>query len=229
LVSIARLSLFILLRWGDYPELGDVRKGDKVKRLVILLLLSPLVACAEDRDYLDTIPVFWRTLYPDGGEGLYCGAGFRAYDRSYNIEHVYPMSWVGKALRCGDRQRCRRESRRFNQIESDMHNMYPARKDLNRERGSYPFRELRGERHVERGCDLEIDHRARAVEPRPAARGNIARAMLYMADRYDLEIYERQRRLLLQWHREDPPDEAERARNRAIERVQGSANPWIDG
>jgi deoxyribonuclease-1 len=191
------------------------------------LLFCPLLALADGRSYLDTIPVFWRTLYPDGGEGLYCGHAFRAYDRSYNVEHVYPMSWVTKKLRCGDRQRCRRESARFNEIESDMHNMYPARKDLNRERGSYPFRELRGENRVERGCDLEIDHRSRAVEPRPASRGNIARAMLYMADRYDLEIYERQRRMLLQWHHDDPVDDAESDRNRAIARVQGNANPWI--
>jgi deoxyribonuclease-1 len=106
--------------------------------------------------------------------------------------------------------------------------MYPVRKDLNRERGAYPYREIRGERRVEPGCDLEIDHRARAVEPRPASRGNIARAMLYMEDRYGLEIYERQRRMLLDWHRADPVDEHERWRNRRIAEVQGEVNPWIE-
>lgn len=200
-----------------------------MKRIAFLLLLWPVLGCAEQAPaYLDTIPVFWRTLYPDGGEGLYCGTAFQAYDRSYNIEHVYPMAWVARALRCGDRQTCRRNSPRFNRIESDMHNMYPARKDLNKARGSYPFREIRGERRVERGCDLEIDHRARAVEPRPAVRGDIARAMLYMADRYDLTIYQRQRRTLETWHREDPPDEAERRRNQRIAATQGRANHWID-
>ncbi len=199
-----------------------------MKRVIVVLLLIPLVACAEPRAYLDTIPVFWRTLYPDGGEGLYCGAAFGAHDRDYNIEHVYPMSWVTRALRCGDRQACRRNSRRFNQIESDMHNMYPARKDINRARGSYPFREINGERWIESDCDFEIDHRRRLVEPRPASRGNVARAMLYMADRYDLTIYERQRRMLLEWHRDDPADDAERRRNRWITEAQGSANPWID-
>ena len=35
-----------------------------------------------------------------------------------------------------------------------MHNMYPARKDLNKARGAYPYREIRGERRVEalRAC-----------------------------------------------------------------------------
>lgn len=199
-----------------------------MKRVIFGLMFLPVVAAAAPHGYLDTIPVFWRTLYPDGGEGLYCGERFAARDRSYNIEHVFPMSWVTKTLGCGDRDACRRNSRRFNEIESDMHNMYPARKDINRMRGSYPFREIRGEQHIERGCDFEIDHRAHVVEPRPEVRGNIARAMLYMADRYGLQIYEKQRRMLLEWHRDDPVDDAERRRNEQISAVQGNANPWIE-
>lgn len=198
-----------------------------MKQIVFLLWFTPALVLAGSADYLDTVPQFWRTLYPDGGTGLYCGRTFAARDRDYNIEHVYPMAWVTRALRCGDRHNCRRNSRRFNQIESDMHNMYPARKDLNRARASYPYREIRGEKRVERGCDLEIDHRSRVVEPRPASRGNIARAMLYMEDRYGLKIYERQRRQLLQWHRADPVDEHERWRNRRIAEVQGEPNHWI--
>jgi deoxyribonuclease-1 len=193
-----------------------------------MLWFVPCLAWSDAMNYLGTIPVFWRTLYPDGGEGLYCGAEFSAHDRDYNVEHVYPMGWVSRALRCGDRHACRKNSKQFNAIESDMHNMYPARRDLNKARGSYPYREIRGEHRVERDCDLEIDHRARAVEPRPESRGNIARAMLYMEGRYDLKLYDRQRRLLLEWHRSDPADEPERRRNRRIAEAQGAGNPWIE-
>ena len=199
-----------------------------MKRLVFVLLLAPSMVVGEASRYLDVIPTFWRTLYPDGGQGLYCGATFSAYDRDYNIEHVYPMSWVGKALRCGDRAACRRSSARFNEIESDMHNMYPARRDLNHKRGAYPYREIAGEQWIEPGCDFEIDYRARAVEPRPASRGNIARAMLYMAEEYGLEIYQRQRGLLLDWHRADPVDAAEKQRNQQIVSLQGKSNRWIE-
>jgi deoxyribonuclease-1 len=195
---------------------------------MFLLLLIPPLAVAEPRNYLDTIPIFWRELYPEGGEGLYCGSHFAARDRDYNIEHVFPMSWVGRELRCGDRDACRRSSRRFNQIESDMHNMYPARKDINRQRGAFAYREIAGEHWVERSCDLEIDYRKRVVEPRPASRGNIARAMLYMADRYQMPIYERQRQMLLGWHRDDPPDDEERWRNRRIGEIQGNTNSWVE-
>lgn len=199
-----------------------------MKRLVFLLLFTPFPALASPGNYLDTVPVFWRTLYPDGGQGLYCGAKFAPHNRLYNIEHVYPMAWVTRALGCGKRDACRRNSRRFNDIESDMHNLYPVRKDINRARGAYPYREIRGARRVEPDCDLEIDHRARVVEPPPASRGNIARAMLYMEDRYGLTLYERQRRLLLEWHRSDPVDAHERWRNNRIAEVQGELNPWIE-
>ncbi len=195
--------------------------------LVILLLsLSPLVRA----DYLETIPVFWKTLYPNGGKGLYCGKNFKRFDRRYNIEHVFPMSWVTHALRCGDRHHCRRVSRRFNEIESDMHNMYPARRDLNKRRGAMAYAIVKGEHWVKPDCDLEIDARRRWVEPRPAVCGDIARALLYMADRYpELKLYRRQRDLMLRWNRQDPPDAAEKVRNRRIRKVQGRGNPWIEG
>lgn len=203
----------------------------KLPALTCLLFVLSLSVSAADRQsagYLDTIPVFWSNLYPDGGETLYCGVKFKPRDRRTNIEHVYPMSWVTKSLRCGDRDRCRQVSEKFNRIESDMHNLFPSLKSTNKMRGSMPFAMIKGERRVEPRCDLEIDYRSRRVEPRPAVRGDIARAALYMADRYDLELYRRQRELLERWHRQDPPGEEERRRNEVIERLQGNRNPWID-
>ena len=201
-------------------------KGHAIAGMLAVVLFS-LTAGARS-DYLEDIPLFWRTLYPHGGKGLYCGKKFGRYDRRYNIEHVFPMAWVIRELRCGDRQHCRDRSARFNEIESDMHNMFPARRDLNRRRGAMAYGIVQGERWVEPGCDFEIDERHRRVEPRPAVRGDIARAMLYMADRYDLKLYRRQRELMRRWNREDPPDAAEKARNRRIRRLQGNGNPWID-
>jgi deoxyribonuclease-1 len=52
--------------------------------------------------------------------------------------------------------------------------------------------------------------------------------MLYMSDRYGLEIYSRQRKLLQRWQELDPPDAMERRRNERIEAVQGNRNPLID-
>ncbi len=202
--------------------------------LLLLLLLSSLPLLAEapdlpgDRNYLDSLRTFWRTLYPDGGETLYCGYRFQPYDRKVNVEHVYPMNWVVRQLGCGNRNRCRRTSARFNEIESDMHNLYPALAEVNELRGSMPFDEIPGEHHAVAHCDFEVDLRRRRVEPRPEARGRIARAMLYMAGRYGLTLYERQRRLLERWHRRHPPDAAERLHDRLVRRLQGVDNPFID-
>ncbi len=194
-----------------------------------LLAWSVLPAwAAEPPAYLAAIPVFWAELYPDGGRSLYCGRPFKRGDRQVNIEHVYPMGWVVRSLGCGTRKRCRRRSAMFNRIESDFHNLYPALREVNKARGAMKFDEIPGERWTFAGCDLEIDRRQRRVEPRTAVRGDIARAMLYMEGRYGLRIFKRQRAMLLRWHRDDPPDAAERTRNDRIERLQGRRNPWID-
>lgn len=191
---------------------------------IFFLAYSPVYA---ESDYLKLIPVFWSQLYPNGGETLYCGVDFAARDGRVNIEHVFPMSWVTKALGCGTRQQCRDKSAQFNRIESDMHNLFPALKVINQARGAMAYAEVRGEAHVVPGCDLEIDDRARKVDPRPAVRGDIARAMLYMADRYHLTLYKRQKKLLLEWHKKDGPDPEERRRNNLIRQIQGNANPYI--
>ncbi len=200
------------------------------KRLLVAALtaLLGLGAQAAEKDYLETIPVFWRSLYPEGGETLYCGEAFEPFDRRVNIEHVFPMSWATRHLGCGSRDRCRRTSRVFNRIETDMHNLYPALRDINEARGAQAFGIIDGERHLRRGCDFEVDPGRRRVEPRPAVRGDIARAMLYMEQRYGLPLYARQRRLLEEWHRRDPPDAMERRRDAAITVLQGKPNPFIE-
>ena len=95
-----------------------------LKRAVLLFftyfcLFSPNLV-AKPQNYLEQIAIFWQTLYPSGGTDLYCGKGFGKYDRAYNIEHVMPMAWVKKELKCGTRKQCRERSARFNQIEMDM-------------------------------------------------------------------------------------------------------------
>lgn len=65
-----------------------------------------------------------------------------------------------------------------------------------------------------------------AVE-RPEVRGAIARAALYMADRYALPLAEQDRRRYLDWNALFPPQRWELARNRSNACVQGHGNPRI--
>ncbi len=199
---------------------------------VLFCLLATPVACGEQRripEYSRALPLVWGKLYADGGETLYCGRRFgKRKGRRINVEHVFPMSWVGWALKCGRRQECRESSPRFNLIEADLHNLWPARVDVNKARGSFPFAIIDGEARPFAKCDFEIDERKRIVEPRPEARGEIARTMLYMHDEYGLEIRARLGALLKKWNRDDPPSPEERRRNDLIESIQGNRNRFID-
>lgn len=184
---------------------------------------------AAPADYQTARALMWNTLYADGGRTLYCDQQFGPRrPKNINIEHVFPMSWVAWHLSCGQRNDCRRSSDEFNRIEADLHNLWPALKNINKARRSHPFGIIKGENHFLRGCDFELDERRRVVEPRPQVRGEIARTMFYMADRYGLEIRPAQGKLLKQWSRQDPVDAEEKRRNDAIERIQGNRNPYID-
>ncbi|MCZ8167241.1 endonuclease [Silanimonas sp.] len=100
------------------------------------------------------------------------------------------------------------------------------------------------------------DGNAGSFEVFNARKGDIARAILYMAIRYeggahpvngqgepDLELTDDRSKIvitsaspaymgllstLLQWHQQDPPNAAERIRNEAIQQFQGNRNPFID-
>lgn len=204
--------------------------------LLVMVSVMALLSCdspsAEQsgiESYLEAKKLFWGQLYKKGGETLYCGQSFGpGKSQRINVEHVLPMSWVMKSLNCRDRDSCRRNSSRFRYIEADMHNLYPSLRDINQSRGSFPFGIIDGEERRFGSCDFELSHRKRMVEPRPEVRGDIARAMMYMHDRYAIRIHARQGLLLKQWNRQDPPDAFERRRNDVIERLQGNRNRFID-
>ena len=181
-------------------------------------------------DYDTARPLFWSKLYPDGGETLYCGKEFAGRrGRQFNVEHVFPMSWAIRKLKCGTRSECRERSAAFNRIEADLHNLYPSLKNINDARGSFRFGVIAGEkRRFGKKCDFEVNFRGRVVEPRETVRGEIARAMFYMKETYDLEIFRKQGQLLLKWHEQDPPSAGEKKRNERIEQIQGNRNKFID-
>lgn len=185
------------------------------------------------KDYAEARRVFWQALYPNTVTSLYCGQKFNSRQRSgFNIEHVFPMSWVTNGLQCGTRKQCRKSSATFNKIEADLHNLYPSRSDVNEKRSSFRFGVINGEkRRFGKACDFEYDARQRVAEPAPNVRGDVARAMFYMAreyKQYGLVIFKRQAALLRDWHQSDPPSPAEKKRNDAIEKIQGNRNPFID-
>lgn len=181
------------------------------------------------RHYQQALRLFWKKVYRAGGKTLYSQQHFGPVKPDWiNVEHVFPMAWVVRTFKCADRRECRKKSKRFNQIESDLHNLYPSRRDLNMIRSSYRYGVIKGELRLYGDFDFEVDYKSRLIEPAPASQGEIARSMFYIADAYQFKIHRKQAKTLAYWNRIDQPSKEERRRNELIESLQGNRNRFID-
>jgi endonuclease I len=180
----------------------------------------------EDPDNSDNlILIYKQTSLPKSDFGT--GAD------DWNREHVWPKSHgdFGTTMPTG----------------TDLFNLRPADASVNNSRGEKDFDDCQatGTQHPEATqCYYTTD----AWEPPDAVKGDIARAIFYMEVRYegdngevDLEMddqytstssspgYLGVRSTLLQWHEDDPVDNAEQARNNTIyNNYQANRNPFID-
>lgn len=163
----------------------------------------------------------------------------RGAERASRMEwdHAVPFSRFGRLFACYHDPRREGRSRRehcvdvepaLRAIEGDMHNLHPSLGQVNALREDFDLAEIEGEAHVG-GCDFEVDPRTRRAEPRPEARGELARAYLYMHVTYRLPLTDDERARFLAWHEADPPTEWERTRAERILALQGNDNPFVTG
>lgn len=210
---------------------------EAVLRIIIALFITGSAATAQevtpkfDFDYVVTNS-FWQQLYPAGGWTLLCGQKFDAArrlpdGRAVAVDHIYPLARMVRESGCRDRAQCRtRMGGKFAMMESDLHNLYPEAQELIAYRNGREFGIVDGEEWRFDDCDLEW--RSGVLEPRPLARGNVARAIFYMRASYRFAVSDAMLELLKAWNREDPPSNQEQERNEAIEKLQGRRNPFID-
>ncbi len=197
--------------------------------LMMLLSISMSNGQTQISSYQKSLRLFWRELYATGGKTLYSQQEFGPNKPDWvNIEHIFPMAWVVNALKCKDRRDCRHHKKQFNFIESDLHNLYPSRRDLNMLRASHRFGNVKGELRLFGSYDFKLDKKRRIVEPAPASQGEIARAMFHMSDCYDLKIFSRQAETLAYWNKVDQPSKEEKRRNDLIEQLQGTRNKFVE-
>jgi endonuclease I len=126
----------------------------------------------------------------------------------------------------------------------DLHHLFAADKSVNGRRGNLPFTDIASGGTADPEAPLSL-YTSSAYEPRDADKGRVARALFYMAVRYDgsdgvsdLELVSSTSvsgaqmgnlSALLAWHRAFPPDEAERKRNHLVDTLyQGNRNPFVD-
>lgn len=167
---------------------------------------------------------------------VYSSPSVSAFSSTWNREHLWPRS--------------RGNSEQAGPDDSDLFHVVPANSQVN---------SLRSNRYFDNSDPIDPSYTIPAIaelapqasydsnswQPAPGERGDIARAMFYMDVRYngsepnttDLELVSfppsgpqmGNLNTLLLWHAEDPPDDAERARNDLIySNYQGNRNPFID-
>jgi endonuclease I len=124
-----------------------------------------------------------------------------------NIEHTWPQSKGATGV-----------------AKSDMHHLFPTDPVANSTRSSLPFGMVDRPAWQAGGSECDL----KRFEVRKKSRGNTARAIFYFATRYAKTISSSEEEVLRGWHREDPVDANERARNDRVESVQGNRNPFID-
>lgn len=170
------------------------------------------------------------------------GYGFRAAGgEAVTWEHAVPVAAFGKNFSAwseGDPQ-CRRKSgsfkgRRcaelvspeFRQMAGDMYNLFPALAVVNSARGDRPYAELPKADAAFGGCRAKIA--ANAFEPPDAAKGQAARAALYMDAAYaQFSLKPAQKKLMEKWNSLFPVNARECQRARRIEKLQGNENIFV--
>ena len=153
--------------------------------------------------------------------------------------HAMPPSVFAASMSCWKKSICKRSDGskfkgadcctnlfpKFKSMESDMHNLIPTFNwvlEINND--IYKSKPFGGMAEYKTCTKTGVIPK----EPSAKARGNLARAYLYMSFQYRIHIQDELEDKIRAWHFEDPPDQAEEKRNSLIELVQGNRNPFID-
>ena len=123
-----------------------------------------------------------------------------------------------------ERACCREVDPEFRAMEADLQNLRPVVAELAMDRFDVPFGEVPGEPRAYGSCDFELEDGV--GEPRPSARGDIARTFFYFEDVWGMELTSDERELFEAWDREDPPDDWETQRGQRILEIQKVGRPF---
>ncbi|NLM17521.1 MAG: hypothetical protein GX221_07375 [Candidatus Riflebacteria bacterium] len=175
--------------------------------------LKELVSKHTSHDYQRAQDIIFEDLDNNGGyvECIYTGRKLKTKKEpdanNMNVEHSWPQSKGAKGI-----------------AKSDLHHLFASDSKANARRGNNPFGYVSHPIWEEGGSKFDGD----VFDVRKERRGDIARALFYFALRYDMPISPNHEKVLKEWHKEDPVDARERARNDKIHNYQNNRNPFID-
>ena len=145
------------------------------------------------------------------------------------VEHIMPAWEFGHQMKCwqkGGREQCGKD-KNFKKMEGDLHNLFPSVGEVNGDRGNFQFTNM-GAKPTKYGkCQMVIDFKLKLAQPPEEARGLIARAYLYMAQKYKIRLANQQSQLYKAWNDQHPVTAWECRRNELIKAVQGNDNPFV--
>lgn len=161
-----------------------------------------------------------------------CGI-FSVEGNCYNREHIVPQSTFSQA----------------SPMKNDVHHVYPTDGAVNGLRSNYPFGTVTSATSTslngsKLGSSSVLGYSGTVFEPIDEFKGDVARALLYFATRYETtvdgypfdmfdgteaHVFENWAiDMLLDWHYNiDPVDQRDIDRNNAAYNFQGNANPFI--
>ncbi|WP_091984686.1 endonuclease [Pseudoalteromonas denitrificans] len=159
----------------------------------------------------------------------------------YNREHSFPKSWFGGKIE---------------PMNSDVHHIFATDGFVNSKRSAYPYGEVGTASFTSTNnsklgsAKTDLGYTGTVFEPIDEFKGDLARAHLYIATRYEdvisgwtnnstygaaiLDGTETQVfkpwviAMLLRWHKNDPVSQKEIDRNQAGFNHQGNRNPYVD-
>lgn len=201
----------------------------------------------EQKVYFDQRVTLYCGAPYDTNNNINLPAGFHApkhEKRSARIEweHMVPAENFGRSFtewregdaRCVDnrgkafkgRKCAEKVNIQYRYMQSDMYNLAPAIGSVNAMRGNKRYSELPGMSATFGTCEAKVDKDR--FEPPAKAKGEVARAGLYMADAYsEYRLSKQQRQLFEAWDKMYSVTAWECTRAKRIERIQGNANKFV--
>ncbi len=164
-----------------------------------------------------------------------------AYDEErgqrIEAEHIVPVWEFAHSMHCwkntykgNGRNNCEHTDEYFNEIEADLHNLYPSVGEVNKDRASYAFVNELKHKDNPNGygkCQMYYNKRHYLSQPTERSKGIVARAYLYMHQRYKLNLDAEHLRLYRKWNSMYKVTDNECKRNVMIKRIQGNDNPFV--
>ena len=160
--------------------------------------------------------------------------------RRLEWEHMMPVSNYIKHFKCGrekicvkkngkrygGRKCCEKIDKSFRRAEAELYNLWPAVGLVNGKRSNFQYAMLNNNQSFY-GCSFKVDKKSRTVEPDSQAKGIVARASLFMSDKYHVKLSKRQRKMFEIWSKLNPPSKREISWAKKVYSIQGYNNPYI--